>query len=50
MSSKILKSKRGIISWLKNARIKNYILIKDDSFGYIVDVNGGFNPCVGHSS
>ena len=36
----LLRKKEEIEAWLNQFQIKNYELIKDDEYGYIVNVNG----------
>ena len=36
----LLKTKKQIIEWLENYGVKNYKLISDEKYGYLVNVNG----------
>lgn len=39
----LLTDKQSIINWLDNHNIKNYTLIEDSKYGYVVDVDGSVN-------
>ena len=39
----LLRKKEEIEAWLNQYQIKNYELIEDQEYGYIVNVNGGVN-------
>lgn len=34
------KDKKQITNWLDKYGVKNYILIPDEKYGFVVDVNG----------
>ena len=37
------KNKQQIINWLEKHEVKNYILVPDEKYGFVVDVNGNVN-------
>lgn len=41
--NKFLKIQDEIIQWLDNHGIKNYTLIPDETYGFVIDVDGDVN-------
>lgn len=39
----LLKEKQDIINWLENQQIKNYEVIPDKEYGYVINVDGAVN-------